>query len=220
MNKNKKRFTLSATIIAIAAWLLTSVALYWLFIQIYHPLSPLPVGPSEELPKTIIPPNEIRLQLPTETSPKLEPDLESGKKEFTIKSPPIESDNEENSEEEKDLPNDSKSNIMVESEKSSENSNQLPNTPNNSFKPKPETVSTPVEPAKFENPYSWVSVSEKIMIIENNNSQLIDIINSELSADDFNSENQDDDLANKKWSTVGEQLIKVEEQMDKSVKEL
>jgi uncharacterized protein YllA (UPF0747 family) len=58
------------------------------------------------------------------------------------------------------------------------------------------------------------------MIIENKNSQLIDIINRDLSADKFKLEDQDDELVNKKWSTVGEQLIKLEQQMNKSVKEL
>jgi hypothetical protein len=232
MSKNKQRFNLSiAVMIAFAIWLIASIVLYWIFIQIYPPPPPS-TDPVKKLPIKP-PPNEIRLQLPTKQSPKLEPDIELNREPIKQPKPleskknpnnsienPIESLKEE-PEKEKDLSNDSKLNIIAKLEEPAEISKKLTDTLKNISKS--EMIATPVpKSAELENrlPSSWISVSEKIMIIENKNSQLIDIINRDLSADKFKLEDQDDELVNKKWSTVGEQLIKLEQQMNKSVKEL
>ena len=238
MIKDKKKLTLLAAMVAIAAWLITTIVLYWIFIQM-NPQPPLPPQPSETLP-TKASSNGVRLQPPDSSSPKLEPDEEKP----IIKPTLIDSDNKENSTEnpienlkevpknekdlkdEKDL-NDSEQNLVAEpdelekdSEKNSEKSeNNQQQPPKNVSKPKTVSIQIPKSPEpENPSPSSWVTIDEKIIMVETTISKIIDVAKNNLPTNVSQLEN--DELENQKWSTVGEQLIKVEEQINKSVKEL
>lgn len=245
MIKDKKKLTLPTIIMGIVVWMITSIALYWAFTQINsQPLS------SSQPPTTLpvkTSPKGVRLQPPTSNSPKLEPEQEekpiikprlannehkinnkdkinNEDKKHLTENPKKEEDKEEgNLVKKEDFINDSEPNLLARAEelpeKPTNNQDHLP--PNNIAEP--EMGLTPV-PKSLEPqnplPSSWGTVNEKIIVVETTVSKIIDIVENEIPANVSKPANQNDYLENQKWSTVGDQLIKIEEQMNKSVTEL
>jgi len=221
---DKKNLTLPAIIVGVVVSPFASFVIYWLAIQINLLSTVPPLSPQSK--------DLAGLQPPHPNSPKLEPDEpntknlnpttkseEPIKREKPIKPEEFIKPEELIKPEEPIEPEE-----PIKPEEPTKQDDLKKNLVNNQQQPPQNISQSPMifsEVPENSPGNSWVAINDKTITIETTLLNIIEMLDKKISTKMSENENKPNELLeNQQWSTVGQQLIKAEEQITETVAKL